>query len=376
MASDLSELVQSLRVRVNALRGHLDVDSKQNRIADLDRQAAIPEFWNDAARARGILREKTTLEKVVSRFMALDRQVSDAQTLLELAEELGDRASEKEAAAMMAEIDAPVRALEVQRLLGDEADDASAVLEINSGAGGTDAADWADMLKRMYLRWCDRKGFKATIVDEQPNDDAGIKSCTMEIQGDYAYGYLKSEIGVHRLVRISPFDANARRQTAFASVGAYPDIDDTIEIKIDDKDLEIQTMRSGGAGGQHVNMTDSAVRIIHAPSGIVVKCQQERSQLKNKATAMKMLRARLYQQELERRQALTDVANSQKKKIEWGSQIRSYVLNPYRMVKDARTRVETGDTDRVLDGDIQEFMDAYLAARANGTLGSGEAGGE
>ncbi len=356
--------------------GIFDVDSKQNRIDDLERQAGIPEFWNDAPRARGILREKTTLEKVVGRFAALDRQVSDAHTLLELAEELGDRASEKEAAAMMAEIDAPVRALEVQRLLGDEADDASAVLEINSGAGGTDAADWADMLKRMYLRWCDRKGFKATIVDEQPNDDAGIKSCTMEITGDYAYGYLKSEIGVHRLVRISPFDANARRQTAFASVGAYPDIDDTIEIKIDDKDLEIQTMRSGGAGGQHVNMTDSAVRIIHAPSGIVVKCQQERSQLKNKATAMKMLRAKLYQQEIERRQAITDVANSQKKKIEWGSQIRSYVLNPYRMVKDARTRVETGDTDRVLDGDIQEFMDAYLAARANGTLGSGDAGGE
>ncbi len=356
--------------------GIFDVESKQNRVDDLERQAGIPEFWNDAPRARGILREKTTLEKVIHRFDSLDRQVSDAQTLLELAEELGDRASEKEAAAMMAEIDAPVRALEVQRLLGDEADDASAVLEINSGAGGTDAADWADMLKRMYLRWCDRKGFKATIVDEQPNDDAGIKSCTMEIEGDYAYGYLKSEIGVHRLVRISPFDANARRQTAFASVGAYPDIDDTIEIKIDDKDLEIQTMRSGGAGGQHVNMTDSAVRIIHAPSGIVVKCQQERSQLKNKAKAMKMLRAKLYQQELERRQAITDVANSQKKKIEWGSQIRSYVLNPYRMVKDARTRVETGDTDRVLDGDIQEFMDAYLAARANGTLGSGEAGGE
>jgi len=269
---------------------------------------------------------------------------------------------------MLVGLEPTVRGLEVQRLLSDEADEAGAVLEINSGAGGTDAADWADMLKRMYLRWCDRMGFKAHIVDEQPNEDAGIKSCTIEIEGDYAYGYLKSEIGVHRLVRISPFDANARRQTAFASVGAYPDIDDDIEVKIDDKDLEIQTMRSGGAGGQHVNMTDSAVRIIHHPSGIVVKCQQERSQLKNKATAMKMLRARLYQQEIERRQALVDAANSQKKKIEWGSQIRSYVLQPYRMVKDVRTLMQTGDTDRFLDGDIQPFMEAWLAARANGTL--------
>ncbi|GDX82789.1 peptide chain release factor 2 [Deltaproteobacteria bacterium] len=356
--------------------GIFDVESKRARVADLEHQAGFAEFWTDAAKAREILREKTTLERVLNRFEALDRQISDAETLLELAEELHDADSEREAGVMLTTLDPLLKEHEVRRLLADEADEAGAVLEINSGAGGTDAADWADMLKRMYLRWADRRGFKATIVDEQPNEDAGIKSCTIEIEGDYAYGYLKGEIGVHRLVRISPFDANARRQTAFASVGAYPDIDDTIEVKIDDKDLEIQTMRSGGAGGQHVNMTDSAVRIIHHPSGIVVKCQQERSQLKNKASAMKMLRAKLYQQEVERRQALTDTANSQKKKIEWGSQIRSYVLNPYRMVKDVRTRMETGDTDRFLDGDIQGFMDAFLAARSAGTLDSGEAGGE
>ncbi len=347
--------------------------NKAARVADLEHQAGFAEFWSDAAKAREVLREKNTLEKVVTRYQAMERQLSDAETLLQLGEELGDPDSEREAAQLAAQLDPVVRKFEVQRLLGEEADDASAVLEINSGAGGTDAADWADMLKRMYLRWADRMGFKATIVDEQPNEDAGIKSCTIEIEGEYAYGYLKSEIGVHRLVRISPFDANARRQTAFASVGAYPDIDDTIEIKIDDKDLEVQTMRSGGAGGQHVNMTDSAVRIIHRPSGIVVKCQQERSQLKNKATAMKMLRARLYQQEIERRQAAVDAQNAQKKKIEWGSQIRSYVLQPYRMVKDVRTRMETGDTDRFLDGDIHGFMEAYLAARANGTLEAGEA---
>jgi peptide chain release factor 2 len=337
----------------------------------VEHQAGFPEFWNDSARARELLREKNTIEKVVNRYLAVDRQISDAETLLELGEELGDADAEREAAALTVELDAAVRALEVQRLLSDEADDASAVIEINAGAGGTDAADFADMLKRMYLRWADRMGYKARLVDETPNDPAGIKSCTIEIDGEYAYGYLKGEIGVHRLVRISPFDGNGRRQTAFASVDAWPDIDDEIEVKIDEKDLEIQTMRSGGAGGQHVNMTDSAVRIIHAPSGIVVKCQRERSQLKNKATAMKMLRARLYQQEVERRQAALDATNAQKRKIEWGSQIRSYVLQPYRMVKDLRTRMETGDTDRFLDGDIHPFMEGFLAARANGTLGAG-----
>lgn len=313
---------------------------------------------------------------MVERYDALARSMSDAETMVQLGEELGDAAAVKEAEAMLAQTEPQVRQLEIRRMLGEEGDEASAVLEINSGAGGTDAADWADMLKRMYLRWADRQGFKCTIVDEQPHEEAGLKSCTIEVDGDYAYGYLKCEIGVHRLVRISPFDANARRHTAFASISASPIIDDSIEIEIDEKDLEIQTMRSGGAGGQHVNMTDSAVRITHVPSGIVVKCQNERSQHKNKATAMKMLRSKLYQQELERRQALVDEKNAQKKKIEWGSQIRSYVLQPYRMVKDLRTRVEMGDTDRFLDGDIHAFMEAYLAARANGTLADSAAEAE
>lgn len=348
--------------------GTFDVDNRKHRIADLDHQAGFAEFWTDAARARELLREKNTLAKVIDRFEALERALSDAETMLQLAEEMGDPDAEKEAAAMVALLEPTVRSLEVRRLLGEEGDEASAVLEINSGAGGTDAADWAEMLKRMYLRWADRMGFKCTIVDEQPHEEAGIRSCTIEVAGDHAYGYLKGEIGVHRLVRISPFDANARRHTAFASVGAYPDVDDSIEITIDEKDLEIQTMRSGGAGGQHVNMTDSAVRIKHMPSGIVVKCQNERSQHKNKATAMKMLRSRLYQQELERRQAAVDAQNATKRKIEWGSQIRSYVLQPYRMVKDLRTRMEMGDTDRFLDGDITSFMEAYLAARAAGNL--------
>lgn len=323
-----------------------------------------------------MLREKANLEKTVNLFNGAVRQLEDAETLLSLGEELDDKATIAEANALLTALDELVRKLEVQRMLGDEGDDAGAVLEINSGAGGTDAADWADMLKRMYLRWCDRMGFKCTVVDESPNIEAGIKSCSIEIEGEYAYGYLKGEVGVHRLVRISPFDANARRQTAFASVHVYPDVDDAIEIDINEKDLEIQTMRSGGAGGQHVNMTDSAVRITHMPSGIVVKCQNERSQHKNKATAMKMLRAKLYQQELERRQDVLDADHATKKKIEWGSQIRNYVIHPYRMVKDVRTGMETGDTDAFLDGRILPFLEAWLVARANGTLRDGSAATE
>ncbi len=351
--------------------GIFDVVSKQERVADLERQAGIPEFWNDAAKARGILREKTTLERGIEKFLSVHRKMEDVETLVELADEAEDASLEAEAAASIVDIDAAVRKLETQRMLGEEGDEADAVLEINSGAGGTDANDWAEMLKRMYLRWADRMGFKSVVIDEQPNEEAGIKSVSIEIHGEYAYGYLKGEIGVHRLVRISPFDANARRQTSFASVAAYPDVADEIDIQVNEADILMDTMRSGGAGGQHVNTTDSAVRLTHVPSGIVVKCQSERSQHKNRATAMKMLKARLYQQEIERREGERDLVNASKKKIEWGSQIRNYVIHPYRLVKDVRTGTETGDTDAVLDGRLQPFMDAYLVARANGTLGSG-----
>ncbi len=306
-------------------------------------------------------------------WIAARRRLEDAETLLELADEAQDADIEREGVDILHALEDDVRNLEIQRLFADEGDSADAVLEINSGAGGTDASDWAEMLKRMYLRFADRMGFKANVIDEHPSEDAGIKSCTIEIKGEYAYGWLKGEIGVHRLVRISPFDANARRQTSFASVGAYPDVDDSFEVVIDEKDLHIDTMRSGGAGGQHVNMTDSAVRITHMPSGIVVKCQSERSQHKNKASAMKMLRARLYQQELDRRQAAVDAQNATKKKIEWGSQIRNYVIHPYRLVKDVRTGMETGDTDAFLDGRIASFIEAWLAQRAAGTLKSGDA---
>jgi peptide chain release factor 2 len=317
-----------------------------------------------------MLREKAGLERVVNSWQALHDACEEADTSLELASE-SDPDDAKELLEMASDAvetaETGARALEVQRLLGAEGDDNSAILEINSGAGGTDASDWAAMLKRMYLRWAERRGFKVKLVDEMAHDEAGLKSCTLSIDGPYAYGYLKAEIGVHRLVRISPFDAAARRHTAFASVAAYPDIDDSIEVEINETELRIDTYRSSGAGGQHVNTTDSAVRITHLPTNIVVSCQNERSQHKNKATAFKMLRSRLYQYELQRRQDEIDAANADKKRIEWGSQIRSYVLQPYRLVKDTRTGFESGNTDKVLDGDLDGFIEAWLADRAGKT---------
>jgi peptide chain release factor 2 len=327
---------------------------------DLETQSGQPEFWADAAKSAVVLKEKARLERMVAGFEALKGAFEDAETMIELAKEMEDEDSMAEGIKMLHDMAAPVRQFELVQMLSGEADASDAILEINSGAGGTDASDWAEILKRMYLQWASSMGFKAKVVDEAAHEEAGIKSCTIEIAGEYAYGYLRAEIGVHRLVRISPFDSNARRHTAFASVAAYPQIDENIEIDIVESDLRIDTYRASGAGGQHVNTTDSAVRITHAPTSIVVQCQNERSQHKNKATAMKMLRAKLYQHEMEKRQAEADQVNANKKAIEWGSQIRSYVMHPYRLVKDLRTGVEVGNTDRVLDGDLMGFMEAWL----------------
>ena len=340
--------------------GIFDLDGLNRRIADLEEQSGEPEFWTDAARSAVVLKEKARLERAVQGFEELNGAFEDAETMLELSKEMEDEDSMTEAVQMLHDLAAPVRQFELQQMLSGEADESSAILEINSGAGGTDASDWAEMLKRMYLQWASSMGFKARVVDEAAHEEAGIKSCTVEISGQYAYGYLRAEIGVHRLVRISPFDSNSRRHTAFASVAAYPQIDDNIEIDIVESDLRIDTYRASGAGGQHVNTTDSAVRITHTPTNIVVQCQNERSQHKNKATAMKMLRAKLYQHEMEKRQAEADKVNANKKAIEWGSQIRSYVMHPYRLVKDLRTGVEMGNTDKVLDGDLMGFMEAWL----------------
>jgi peptide chain release factor 2 len=344
--------------------GTFDVDGRKVRIQELENQSNDPEFWNDPTRSQAVLKEKGVLERSLTDMNEVELRMSDAETLIELGEEAGDQATIDEGMAALEALADRVRELEVQRMLSEEMDVCDAILDVNSGAGGTDAADWAAMLKRMYLGWAAKHGFKVQISDEQEHEEAGIKSCRLEVRGPYAYGYLKAEIGVHRLVRISPFDSQARRHTAFASVDVMPDIDDEIEIDIKEVDCRIDTFRAGGAGGQHINTTDSAVRITHLPTGLVAACQAERSQHKNKAKAWKMLRAKMYQYELEKRQAEIDALNSQKKKIEWGSQIRSYVLQPYRMVKDLRTGAESTQTDRVLAGELMNFMEAWLAQRA------------
>jgi len=350
--------------------GIFDITGKQARIEDLDRQSALPEFWNDQQRAQAVLREKGGIERTVKDWNLLSDLRDEATTLLELAEEATDQATADEAQAIVERMEAEVKSLESRRLLSEERDSLNAIVEINAGAGGTDAADWAQMLLRMYLRWAEQQGYSVEMLDEQPGDDAGIRSASFAIRGSYAYGYMQAENGVHRLVRISPFDANARRHTAFAAVMAYPEIDDTIEIKINPADIEMQTMRASGAGGQHVNTTDSAVRLIHHPSGVVVLCRAERSQHKNRDKAMKMLRSRLYQIEVDKQNAERDSINAGKRKIDFGSQIRSYVMQPYQLVKDLRTGESVGDVNRVLDGQLTRFMESWLAARADGSLGS------
>ena len=330
--------------------------------------SAFPDFWSDQKRSTALMREKASMERKINGYTELREIFEEAETLIEMGQEEDDDETIGEAVTVLTALEPKVRQAEIRRLFADDVDELNAILEINSGAGGVDACDWAEMIRRMYLQWASRNGFKVSIIDQQSNDAGGIKSCTMEIKGLYAYGYLRSESGVHRLVRISPFDASARRHTAFASVNATPDIDDSIEIEVLESDLRIDTMRAGGAGGQHVNTTDSAVRITHIPTGIVVKCQNERSQHKNKARAMKVLKARLYQHELRKRQEETDALNAEKKKIEWGSQIRNYVLHPYRMVKDVRSGHQSGNTDAVLNGELNDFMESWLAKKANGEV--------
>jgi len=284
--------------------------------------------------------------------------------LLELAGEEGDRESADEALDKIKEVESRVSSLEVQRMLGGENDRLNAIVSIHPGAGGTEAQDWADMLMRMYTRWVERKGFSMEVLDYQPGEEAGIKSVTFTVSGEFAFGYLKAEAGVHRLVRISPYDANKRRHTSFVSVFVYPEIDDNVEIEINEADLRVDTYRASGAGGQHVNKTDSAIRITHNPTGIVVQCQNERSQHKNRATAMKLLRARLYELKIREQEEKMEEFHKDKREIAWGSQIRSYVLQPYRLVKDHRTSIEVGNVDAVLDGDIDGFIEGYLLSRA------------
>jgi peptide chain release factor 2 len=309
------------------------------------------------------MRERQRLDKALGQFRTLERDLSDNVELLAMGEAEKDNAIVREAEQALEKLRDRTATLEIEALLAGEADANDCFLEIHAGAGGTESQDWAEMLARMYMRWAERHDCKVEWVEETPGEQAGLKSVTMKIIGENAYGWLKTESGVHRLVRISPFDANAKRQTSFASVWVYPVIDDTIKIEILDKDLRVDTYRSSGAGGQHVNKTDSAVRITHMPTGIVVASQTDRSQHRNRANAMAMLRARLYEAELQKREAAAAAVEATKTDIGWGHQIRSYVLHPYQMVKDLRTEVETSNTQAVLDGDLDEFMAAALAAR-------------
>ncbi len=342
-----------------------DVGSTQERLAELAELAAAPGFWNDNEKAQELLKEQARCKGVIDDLGRAEGFFDDAEAMLELAREVDDPESEAEAETLAAQVEAAVQGMEFARMLSGAHDRDGALLTINAGAGGTDAQDWAEMLSRMYMRWAERRGFKVELLDRLAGEEAGIKSMTIGVIGDYAYGYLHAEAGVHRLVRISPFDANARRQTAFAAVHVMPDLDDDVEVEINEDDLKIDFYRAGGAGGQHVNKTDSAVRITHLPTNTVVTCQNERSQHKNKSQAMRVLRARLYEQELKKHEEQMSELAGQKKSIEWGSQIRSYVLAPYRQVTDHRTEIKIGNVDAVLDGDLDEFIQSFLLAKGD-----------
>ena len=342
------------------------------RLDELNKLAEDPDLWSNPNRAQALMQERTRLENAIKACRALETQAADHVEMIELGEAEGDGDIVAESETALQALVATAERMEMETLLSGEADSNDAYLEVHAGAGGTESQDWASMLQRMYLRWAEKKGYKATIIEQTNGDEAGIKSATIEIKGHNAYGWAKTESGVHRLVRISPFDSNARRHTSFASVGCYPVIDDTIEIDVSESDVRIDTFRASGAGGQHVNTTDSAVRITHIPTNIAVQCQNERSQHKNRATAWAMLRARLYELELQRREEEANANAEAKTDIGWGHQIRSYVLQPYQMVKDLRTGVESGNPTAVLDGALDSFMEAALAQRVNGEGGAGE----
>lgn len=310
-----------------------------------------------------MLKERTSLQKIVETWEDAAQELEDLLVLAELGEEGEDEATLEEIRSLLPDLEKKVGQMEFARMLSGEHDASNAIFSINAGAGGTEAQDWAEMLLRMYLRFCERKGYKTEITDYQPGDEAGVKGVTFTVEGEYAYGWLRAEMGIHRLVRISPFDSAAKRHTSFCSVFVFPELSDEVEVEINEKDLKVDTYRASGAGGQHVNKTDSAIRITHMPTGIVVACQSERSQHKNRSTAMKQLKARLYEMEVSKKEEEASALTGEKKEIGWGSQIRSYVLHPYRMVKDHRTGYEVGNTDAVLDGNLEGFIEAYLLSR-------------
>jgi len=366
MRAEIETQVEEIRKSLNLLRKHLDYDNAVRRLEELNALSEDPDLWNDPQNAQNLMKERTRLENGIKALEESEQELEDSIEFIEMGEMEDDPDTVKEAEEALNVLQERAAKQEIETLLSGEADPNNCFLEINSGAGGTEACDWAGIMLRMYTRWADQHGYKVEYLEETPGDEAGIKSVTIKVNGHNAYGWLKTETGTHRLVRISPFDSSARRHTSFAAVAVSPEIDDNIEVEIEEKDLRIDTYRASGAGGQHVNKTDSAIRITHIPTGIVVQCQNDRSQHKNRAAAYKMLRARLYEAELQKREAESQAEHDAKTEIGWGRQIRSYVLQPYQMIKDLRTNVETSNSQAVLDGDLDMFMAAALANRIEG----------
>jgi peptide chain release factor 2 len=366
MRAEAQSHVDQINQAVALLRRFLDWDRAVKRLEDLNAKVEDQALWNNPKAAQEVMRERRRLEEAINATKSIERERDDTVELLEMAEEEGDTALADEAVTSLGELAARAETDKVAALLAGEADANDTYIEINAGAGGTESQDWAEMLQRMYTRWAERHKMKVELVDYHGGEQAGIKSATLMIKGENAYGYAKTESGVHRLVRISPYDSNARRHTSFSSVWVYPVVDDDIDIEVNESELRIDTYRASGAGGQHVNTTDSAVRITHIPTGIVVACQNQRSQHKNRAEAMKQLKARMYEAELQKREAEASAVNASKTDIGWGHQIRSYVLQPYQLVKDLRTGVTSTAPGDVLDGDLDRFMAAALSQRVSG----------
>ncbi|MFM1983396.1 MAG: peptide chain release factor 2 [Pseudomonadota bacterium] len=366
MRAEAQAHVDQINQAVALLRRFLDWDRALKRLDELNAKVEDQALWNDPKAAQEVMRERRRLDDAINATRAIERERDDTVELIEMAEAEGDEALADEAVASLGDLAERAEKDKVAALLAGEADSNDTYIEINAGAGGTESQDWAEMLQRMYTRWAERHKMKVELVDYHAGEQAGIKSATLMIKGENAYGYAKTESGVHRLVRISPYDSNARRHTSFSSVWVYPVVDDDIDIDVNESDLRIDTYRASGAGGQHVNTTDSAVRITHIPTGIVVACQNQRSQHKNRAEAMKQLKARLYEAELQRREAEASAVNATKTEIGWGHQIRSYVLQPYQLVKDLRTGVTSTAPGDVLDGDLDRFMAAALSQRVTG----------
>ena len=366
MRAEAQAYVDQIRSALDLLRRFLDWDRALRRLDELNARVEDPALWNDAKAAQEVMRERRRLDEAIGATKAISSELDDTIELIEMAEAEGDEAMVDDAVASLAALAERAERDKVQALLAGEADANDTYVEINAGAGGTESNDWAGMLQRMYQRWAERHGMKVELVDQHSGEQAGIKSATLLIKGENAYGYAKTESGVHRLVRISPYDSSARRHTSFASVWVYPVVDDNIDIEINESELRIDTYRASGAGGQHINTTDSAVRITHLPTGIVVQCQNQRSQHKNKAEAFNQLRARLYEAELQKREAEANATAAGKTDIGWGHQIRSYVLQPYQLVKDLRTGITSTAPGDVLDGDLDRFMAAALSQRVTG----------